>query len=76
MLCFIHYMYSIIHKPRPQMRFLRRFKLQKMKMKLRFESIQSQMLLAHMFQLAIFKTLLEKQRLAAFELQKSLKMDD
>ena len=28
-----------------------------------------------MFQLAIFKTLLEKQRIAAYELQQSLKLD-
>ena len=72
---FLHAFYKLIMEPPAENKFLREFKLMKIKMKLNYEAKQSQINLSHMFQLAIFKTLLEKQRMAAAELQQSLRLD-
>jgi len=44
-------------------------------MKLNFEAKASVMHLSHMFHVAIFKTLLEKLRIAESEIRESLKSD-
>ena len=58
-------MYYLICKPAADNKFLRNFKMQKIRMKLNYEARQTQLHLSHMIQLAIFRTLLEKQRMAA-----------
>ena len=60
MICLIHAAYHLICKPPAGSKFLREFKMQKIRMKLNFEARQSQLHLSHMFQLAIFRTLIEK----------------
>ena len=49
--------------------------MQKIKMKLNFEARQTHLHLSHMIQLAIFRTLIEKQRIASSYLQQALKID-
>ena len=75
MLAFTHCFYSLICKPAANSRFLREIKIKKTKLKLKFEARSLQLELGHMFQIAIFKTLLDKQRLATAALQKALKLD-
>lgn len=74
-ICFLHVAYHLICKPPTQSRFLRDFKLQKIKLKLQAEARHTQLHLSHMIQLAIFRTLIEKQKMAAFDLQSALKID-
>jgi len=76
MLCFLHSLHHIVIKPGESSSFFKDYKLRKMKMKLSFEAEASQLHLSHMFQIAIFKTLLQKQRIAAAELQRSLRLDN
>ena len=46
---FIHTFYKLICEPPIGSKFLREFKLKKIKMKLRYEARKSQMTLSHMF---------------------------
>ena len=58
LLAFIHVFYKLICAPERGSRFMREFKLMKIKMKLHFEANSNKLHICHMFQLAIFKTLL------------------
>lgn len=71
---FLHFFHQKIHKP-TESTFLKQYKWQKIKMKLDFEGTYKQLTMSHMFQLAIFCTLIQKQRIAAIEIKKSLKND-
>lgn len=75
MMLFLHVFHRKIYKPANGTNFLRDYKLQKIKMKLQFEADYKQLSICHMFQLAIFNTLLEKQRIAALYMKKSMKID-
>jgi hypothetical protein len=75
MVCFLHVFYKQMCKPPAESRFLKEFKLMKFKMKLQFEARNSHLNLSHMFQLAILKTLCEKERMAFAALKESLQHD-
>lgn len=75
LVAFYHACFRLLHDPPLGSKYLREMKQQRIRHKINFEAKASQISVSQFFQVAIFKTLLDKQRMAAADLQKAVKLD-